>query len=116
MRFVLSVIALVALVAAIATGLLDAVRSVAVGGVALTPIASPWVAAAPSSYHVTIAALAAGAPGFVAAGFAWLMAQPVIVPSAAIALAAYLAAVRAGSSAARGRPAGRSAWLHQSRR
>ncbi len=89
-RFVFRLLALVALVAAVVTGTIDATKSVAADTLLLTPFGVSWSVVSAGSLARLHAVVETDLPPFAVTAFDWLLAQPAAAVFLAIALIVYL--------------------------
>ena len=92
MRFILRVVSLLLLVAAVCVAVLDTVQSIARSVVKVTTLDAAWSAISAESLSITLAALRQGPEPELASGAAaWLLIQPVAAVSLALALLFWMA-------------------------
>ena len=89
-RLVFRLLALIALVAAVIVGTIDATRSVAADALLLTPFGVSWGAVSAGSLARLHGLMAADLPPQAVAAFDWLLAQPAAAVFLAVALLLHL--------------------------
>lgn len=89
-RFIFRLLALIALVAAVIVGTIDATRSVAADAVLLTPFGVSWSSVSAGSLARLHGLLTADLPPPAVAAFDWLLAQPAVAVLLAMALLLHL--------------------------
>lgn len=95
MRFLFRLVGLLALVAAVIAGTIDAIASVAAGALRLTSVSTAWMNLAPVSLATLRTDVGAHAGAWLAEpALDWLLSEPVVVVLGVLSLLFYCAGYR----------------------